>query len=663
MTITHLLVANRGEIAVRVLRTAAALGLRTTAVFSDADADAPHVHLADEAVRLGPAPAVDSYLDVAALLAAAARTGADAVHPGYGFLSENAAFARAVEAAGLVWVGPPAAAIETMGDKAAAKRLLGPEGVPLLPGHQGADQSDAALLAAAADVGLPLMVKAAAGGGGRGMRLVASTDELAGALTAARREALAAFGDGTLLLERALSAPRHVEVQVLGDTHGTVRSLGVRDCSVQRRHQKVVEEAGDELLPPAVRAAVEQAAVTAARAVDYVGAGTVEFLLDPADDAFWFLEMNTRLQVEHPVTELVTGLDLVAWQLRVAAGEALPDDLFAGMPGGHAIEVRLYAEDPAAGHLPQTGTLLAWRVPDGVRVDTGVEAGSVVTPHYDPMLAKLVAHGPDRETARRRLADALDRLTCLGVTTNRTFLARVLRAPGFAAARPTTRLLADVGDEVVSGPGRLATPDVAAVAGHWHLHRRAAADRRSPGLGGWTNTAWLHARQLLRVDDDELHDVTLHDRRDGVEVRVAGAVHLVTRAGPHDVVVDGHRRRLVTHHAAPDRLLVHLPDRDLDLRDELLAPPAPVGAGGAGVLVAPMHGRVVEVLVALGDSVTVGTPLATVEAMKMEHVVLADVDGTVAELGAGTGSQVATGDLLVRVEAADPAPASDEDQP
>ena len=649
-----LLVANRGEIAVRVLRSARAAGYRTVAVCSTADRDAPHVHAADEHVVLGPAPARESYLSVEAVIEAARATGAGAIHPGYGFLSENAAFARACAAADIVFVGPSPEAIEAMGDKAAAKRLLEPAGVPLLPGYQGEAQDDATLLAEAERIGVPLMVKAAAGGGGKGMRLVTDLAALPDALAAARREAAAAFGDDALLLERALLRPRHVEVQVLADSHGTTLVLGDRDCSVQRRHQKVVEEAPAPGLPDDVRTTLHDAARAAAEAVGYVGAGTVEFLVD-VDDAgehtVAFLEMNTRLQVEHPVTEQVTGLDLVDLQLQVASGRPLPLTQDEVRLHGHAIEVRLYAEDPAGGFLPRTGRVAAWVTPTGVRVDTGVATGSEVTAHYDPLLAKLVAHGRDRDEARRRLADAVDRLVCLGVVTNRTFLARVLRHEAFADGTPTTALLSE---HDLTGPA-VDPDDLHAVAGWWHLQRRDSAAVRSPGLAGFTTAPWLVARQQLLTDGDGPLDVTLRDTDVGADVTLDDRTARVEQA-PGGVLVDGRHRRLVAHLVADDHLLVALPHRDLDVRDVLLAAPDAVAAAGAGVLVAPMHGAVVQVATAVGEHVAAGDPLVVVEAMKMEHVVTADVAGDVVEVCA-EGTQVAGGDVLVRItpddEAAD----------
>ena len=639
------LVANRGEIAVRVIRSARAAGYRTVAVYSDADADAPHVHAADEAVRIGPAPSAQSYLDVDAVLDAARRTGAQAVHPGYGFLSENAAFARACREAGLVFVGPAAEAIEVMGDKARAKQRMADAGVPVLDGYQGEDQSDATLRAEAERIGVPLLVKASAGGGGKGMRLVEDLADVDAAIAGARREAAASFGDDTLLLERALLRPRHVEVQVLADEHGTTLALGERDCSVQRRHQKVVEEAPSPAVDPDLRERMQAAAVAVAESVGYTNAGTVEFLLAEDGETFAFLEMNTRLQVEHPVTELVTGLDLVDLQLRVAQGEALPLTQDEVTLDGHAIEVRLYAEDAARDYLPQTGTVHVWDAPTGpgLRIDSGVATGSEVTATYDPMLAKVIAHGSDRDEARRRLADALDRLVCLGVTTNRTFLAEVLRDPTFAAGGATTAFLDDF-----SLSDRDDAADAAVVAAWLHLSREAGAARRAPGLAGWSNTRRSRSAQRLAGLGDEPLDVEVVRDRDGCRVTVGD--HTVTVDGdPAALRLDGRRRDLDAALVGPDRVVARLPHRDLDLTDVLLAPPDAIGAAGAGVLVAPMHGAVTAVAVAVGDRVDVGDTVVAIEAMKMEHLLVADIAGTVVELAA-VGAQVATDAVLARIE-------------
>ena len=637
------LVANRGEIAMRVIRSARDAGYRTVAVYSDADANAPHVLAADDAVRLGPAPAAQSYLDVDAITAAACSTGAGLVHPGYGFLAENATFARACADAGLTFVGPSPEAIELMGDKAAAKRRMAEAGVPLLPGYQGTDDSDEILLAQAEAIGLPLMVKAAAGGGGKGMRLVTDAADLPDAIAAARREATNAFGDGTLILERALLRPRHVEIQVLADAHGHTIALGERDCSVQRRHQKVVEEAPSPALDPATRAAMQDAAVRAAADIGYVGAGTVEFLFDPTDGTFAFLEMNTRLQVEHPVTELVTGLDLVDWQLRIARGEHLDLSQDDVTMDGHAIEVRLYAEDVARGYLPQVGTVLAWQPPTGpgIRVDAGIVAGQAITPHYDPMLAKVIAHGRDRDDARRRLADALDRLVCLGVTTNRTFLAALLREPTFTAGEATTALL----DEMDLTPPSPTAADLAAVVGWRHL-RAMDTGGHPAGLQGWTNAVWLASPVRLQVGDEVVTGSV--DAGDPTTVRI-GDTAVVVSADPRGVQVDGRPLALVGV-VDGDRLLVRLPHVDVDATDLTHAPPAAHDATGAGVLLAPMHGAVTAVPVEVGQQVAAGDPVVVVEAMKMEHVVRADVDGTVEEVAA-VGDQVADRDVVARLAA------------
>ena len=720
------LVANRGEIARRVLRTARSEGYRTVAVFSDADRDAPHVAEADVAVRLGPAPARESYLDVAAVLAACRRSGAGAVHPGYGFLSENADFAQAVLDAGLVWVGPPPQAIREMGDKAGAKRRMQAAGVPLVPGYAGEEQSDERLREEAGRVGYPLMVKASAGGGGKGMRVVERPEQLADAIAGARREAAAAFGDDTLLLERALLAARHVEVQVLADEHGGVVPLAERDCSTQRRHQKVVEEAPAPGLSTQVRQTLARSAVDACRAVDYVGAGTLEYLVD-ADGTVAFLEMNTRLQVEHPVTEEVLGVDLVAAQLAVAQGDRLhdlelpdawrpldprredvdDDDLqeftwehLAEVADGHgsAVEVRLYAEDPDAGYLPQTGVVEAWR-PDGdevpppgsamlaasatVRVDGGVRPGSVVGADYDPMLAKVVAVAESRERALDLLTRALERTVCLGVRTNRAWLVRVLRHPVLREGRMTTTWLAEHAEDLA--PEAPSPEQLAAVSGWLHLQREADAERRSPGLGGWTNAATQRSRQRLRVDAGggpsavRTHDVVVRRERDRLTVAVGPAdvedgaspgggagsraageptdastfvvERVADRVAVDGLVVDLDAVRLPAPGLeAADRVLVRLPGHDLDVVDVLHAPPADAAeVAGEGVLVAPMHGSVVAAPAAQGQEVAVGDPVVVVEAMKMEHTLTADVAGTVLEVAA-VGAQVASGDVVARLQ-------------
>jgi len=645
-TFDTVLVANRGEIAVRVIRSARAAGYRTVAVHSDADAGAPHTLAADQAVRIGPAAAAESYLSIPAIIAAARDTGAGAIHPGYGFLAENAAFARACAEAGITFVGPPPEAIELMGDKAAAKRRMAEAGVPLLEGYQGTDDRDDVLLDQARAIGVPLMVKAAAGGGGKGMRLVRDAAELPEAIAAARREATSAFGDGTLILERALLRPRHVEVQVLADAHGHTIALGERDCSVQRRHQKVVEEAPCPVLSPETRTAMQDAAVRAAADIGYVGAGTVEFLYDHDTATFAFLEMNTRLQVEHPVTEMVTGVDLVDWQLRIAQGEPLTISQDDVVLDGHAIEVRLYAEDPVRGYLPQVGTVTAWAPPTGpgVRVDAGLATGQAITPHYDPMIAKVIAQGRDRDDARRRLADALDRLVCLGVTTNRAFLAAVLREPTFAAGEATTALL----EEATLDLPAPSAADLAALVGWRHLG--AVHDgTHTDGTAGWTNAVWLESPVRLRVGEAVV-SASVAASGDGLRVVVDGVAHEV-RADPRGVQVDV-RVVALDGVVEGDRLLARLPHVDLDVVDVTHLPPTADDAAGAGVLIAPMHGAVTSVPVAVGDQVGEGDVVVVMEAMKMEHVIRADVAGTVAEVVA-EGTQVADRDVVARLEPAE----------
>lgn len=649
MSFDTVLIANRGEIAVRIMRTAAAQGYRTVAVYSDADADAPHVRSADTAVRIGAAPAKDSYLQIDRLIDAARQSGAQAVHPGYGFLSENADFAQACADAGLVFIGPTPQAIAAMGDKAGAKRLMADAGVPLLAGYHGVDQSDERLMAEAIRIGYPLMVKAAAGGGGKGMRIVTDPEALPDALATARREASSAFGSDILILERALLAPRHVEVQILADTHGHVLALGERDCSVQRRHQKVVEETPSPAIDDETRRAMCAAAVTAAKTVGYVGAGTVEFIVD-TDTTFAFLEMNTRLQVEHPVTEMVTGVDLVAWQLRIAQGEPLTlkqDDI---QPQGHAIEVRLYAEDPDNDYLPATGHVELWRAPagEGVRVDAGIATGSVVSPHYDPMLAKIIAHGRDRDEARRRLIHALEHTTLLGVTTNRAFLARILRDPTFAAGAATTALLAQT--DLASSPAP-STRDIAVAAALLHRRKEQLAHERSPGLAGWTSAAAQHSAQRLQITD-RTFDVHLTRTAGVLNIVVDGATHVVDMASENAsaaVCVDGSVVSVDACHVSAHRVAIGLPHMDLDVRDVLFAAPERHTATGSGVITAPMHGTVAAALVEVGSNVTAGQPLLILEAMKMEQRLLADVDGILTEI-ASTGGQVAADEIVATIE-------------
>jgi propionyl-CoA carboxylase alpha chain len=648
--IQKLLVANRGEIAARIMRTAHGLGIATVAVHSDPDADAPFVRLADEAVRLPGAAPADTYLRSDLLIAAAHATGADAVHPGYGFLSENAGFARACAEAGLTFVGPSPDAIASMGSKLEAKALMEKAGVPVLPGATVTDETD--LAAVAGDIGFPVLVKAAFGGGGRGMRVVHDPAGLAEAVEGARREAASAFGDGTVFLERFVVDPRHVEVQILGDTHGEVVHLFERECSIQRRYQKIVEESPSPAVDDALRAELGAAAVAAGKAIGYTGAGTVEFVLD-RDGKFFFLEVNTRLQVEHPVTELVTGLDLVALQLRVAEGEPLPPEVTGARIDGHAIEVRLYAEDVPAGFLPATGTLHRFAIPDlpGVRVDSGVEDGSVVGTSYDPMLAKVIAHGRTRAEAARALARTLATARIHGVTTNRDLLVGILREPEFLAGGTDTGYLTRhdptaLGSDDAVGPVHAVAAALATQAGN-----RAAAPVLGGVPSGWRNVGGQPQRVAYTKGERSL-EVAYTFRRGGPEVAVDGeplAVRLV-RAAPDavELEVDGVRRAYAVHRV-PGWSFVDGPDGSAALA-EVPRFADPNAVAHAGSLLAPMPGGVVRVLANRGDPVRAGQALVVLEAMKMEHTVVAPVDGIVAELAVAPGDQVDTGQVLAVVQ-------------
>ncbi|MFF4510334.1 acetyl-CoA carboxylase biotin carboxylase subunit [Streptomyces mirabilis] len=631
------LVANRGEIAVRVIRTLRALGVRSVAVFSDADADARHVREADTAVRIGPAPAAESYLSVERLLEAAARTGAQAVHPGYGFLAENASFARACAEAGLVFIGPPADAIALMGDKIRAKETVKAAGVPVVPGSSGSGLTDAQLAEAAREIGMPVLLKPSAGGGGKGMRLVRDASALGEEIAAARREARASFGDDTLLVERWVDRPRHIEIQVLADGHGNVVHLGERECSLQRRHQKIIEEAPSVLLDAGTRAAMGEAAVQAARSCGYEGAGTVEFIVPGSDpSSYYFMEMNTRLQVEHPVTELITGLDLVEWQLRVAAGERLPYGQEAITLTGHAVEARICAEDPARGFLPSGGTVLALHEPqgDGVRTDSGLSEGTEVGSLYDPMLSKVIAYGPDRATALRKLRAALAETVTLGVQTNAGFLRRLLAHPAVVAGDLDTGLVEREAEELLAGSGDV--PE--------EVYDAAAAVRLSslaPAEGGWTDPFSVPSGWRL---GGEPAPVVFHLRAPGLEPvahRPRGTSTVTP--GRVSVTLDGVRH---TFHRAGDWL-----GREGDawhVRDHDPVAASLTGAAHAGVdsLTAPMPGTVTVVKVAVGDEVAAGQSLLVVEAMKMEHVISAPHAGTVSELDVTPGTTVAMDQVL-----------------
>ncbi|GAB4359497.1 MAG: acetyl/propionyl/methylcrotonyl-CoA carboxylase subunit alpha [Immundisolibacter sp.] len=657
-----LLIANRGEIACRVIATARRLGIRTVAVYSDADAHGRHVRLADSAVRLGPAPAARSYLHMDALLDAARTSGAQAIHPGYGFLAENATFARRCAQAGLTFIGPPAEAIEAMGAKDAAKRLVAQADVPVVPGYDAPGADDAQLIDAADRIGYPLLVKAAAGGGGRGMRRVDSAAGLADAIASARREALAAFGDDTLLLERYITHARHVEVQVFADAHGAAVHLFERDCSVQRRHQKVVEEAPAPNLPDATRTAMGAAAVRAAQAVGYRGAGTVEFLLAP-DGAFYFLEMNTRLQVEHPVTEAITGLDLVEWQLRVAAGEPLPLAQPDIHRHGHAIEVRLCAEDPARGFLPGVGRLDALALPapgPGRRVDTGFEHGDTVSPHYDSLLAKLIAWGDDREQARTRLLTMLGETASVCVASNTALLERILATDDFVAGRHHTSWLEGVLDDLTA-PAAPTVDALLAATVRLTVDERAAAptgaDDRSPwALAGPFRVGVPAVRRVQwRTLDGATHTLTLTGRNDGAYAWQHGEQAGILAGTVRDdtVRVDGPAGRQawrVWRHgqhfelAGPQRVR-------LQYMDPLAVEAAEDEAERR--LTAPLPGKLVQVAVAPGQSVAKGDLLLVLEAMKMEHRLHAPHDGVIETVAGQVGDFVAADAVLVSFVAAD----------
>jgi len=662
------LIANRGEIAVRIARTLGDLGLRSVAVASDVDADAPHVQAADVAVRIGPAEAHASYLSIEAVLAAARRADVSAVHPGYGFLSENAAFARACESAGITWIGPPPEAIELLGDKARAKALAADLGVPVvagLDGRNGQTISADGLRSFCSQHGLPVIIKALAGGGGRGMRVVRATGELDGALEAARREALAAFGDDRVLVERYLSAPRHIEVQILADAHGHVLHLGERECSLQRRHQKVVEEAPSPALGERDRVRMGAAAVSLARACGYVGAGTVEFLVpgdsDGADAAqdgerdFYFLEMNTRLQVEHPVTELVYGIDLVEAQLRIAAGERVEIAQERIRPSGHSVEARVYAEDPAAGFLPATGKLLAWRTPRalGVRVDSGVAEGQQLNTHYDPLLAKVIAHGPDRPTALRRLQRALGELVTLGVPTSVAFTRALLADPDVRAGALDTGLLERVLEQSSLSPPpdllgaaalALFLADVERAAQHssvpfaWTVGGPAATWRRRVEHSGTVAELWVRgtpAAAELGWGEQAWRGTVSRLAGGDVRAELDGCTRRYALAGEGDALWigrDGHQLRVLSAAAAADQALALV-----------------------GSLEAPMPGTVLLVKVADGDQVRQGQVLLVLESMKMELEISAPRDGLVEGLSLSPGDRVGVGQALLAVSE----PASD----
>lgn len=660
------LVANRGEIACRVFRTARAMGVRAIAVYSEADADALHVREADEAVLIGPAPARESYLDAAKVLAAAKATGAEAVHPGYGFLSENADFAEAVTAAGLVWIGPPPAAIRAMGLKDAAKKLMIEAGVPVTPGYQGEDQSDATLTAQAAQIGFPVLIKAVAGGGGKGMKKVDRAEDFADGLASARREAKASFGDDRVLIESYITRPRHIEVQVFGDSHGNVVHLYERDCSLQRRHQKVIEEAPAPGMDAATRKAVTDAAVRAAKAVHYQGAGTIEFIADASDglkaDRIWFMEMNTRLQVEHPVTESITGVDLVEWQFRVAAGEPIPLKQADIPMNGWAMEARLYAEDPAHGFLPSIGKLEHFELPDDVRVDTGVMRGGEVSQFYDPMIAKLIVHAETREEAAAALAEACAEVEVWPVKTNAAFLVRCLEHPRFVEGDVDTGFIGTEEASLVPPPPSDETVAAALATlgaeGEEACEVPRADDRQSP---------WSYGPFAFRMNGRPAARVGLWFGGERIEGTLVGEPWR-EGLGPHVGFIVEHGSKAFNVHGALNYLSVDFEPAStlvtaesvvvfkrgaaFEFRRRRASGAASGGPASDGSLRAPMPGKIVAAPAVAGDAVAKGAPIVVLEAMKMEHALVAPFDGVVETVGVSVGEQVGEGTVLAVVKPA-----------
>ncbi len=648
--IARLLIANRGEIACRIMRTARKMGIATVAVYSEADRDAEHVSMADEAVCIGPAPAAESYLRADRILEAARRTGADAIHPGYGFLAENEGFALACEQAGIVFVGPPPAAIRAMASKSAAREMMERSGVPLVPGYHGADQDLATLASEAGRIGYPVLIKASAGGGGKGMRLAAHAGELEAAIGAARREAKAAFGDDRLLIEKFIQQPRHIEVQVFGDSHVSILSLFERDCTLQRRHQKVVEEAPSPWLPEPAREGVWAAARAAAAAVGYQGAGTVEFVAN--EDGFYFIEMNTRLQVEHPVTEAITGLDLVEWQLRVAAGEPLPLRQEEIVREGHAIEARIYAEDPQSGFLPSIGRIETWRQPvaeNGVRIDSGFRQGDRVSPHYDPMLAKLIVHGADRTEALERLDRALADFQVAGVRTNIGFLQRLMSHPDIRAGRMDTgfieRNLPELLSQRGADPRDLAAAVAAVLAGEVGPAPRNPWDLRD----GWMMAG--RRRRRFALDDEE---AVLVQERGGTLLEISSTAKAFGFNPRPDGRIDvfwGDGKETVSASLSGQEVEVATPRgrRRFLLADPYAGEDADIA--GQGHLRAPMPGSVTQILARVGERLARGAPILVMEAMKMEHTLSAPAEGTLVALHCAVGDFVQEGTELAEFEA------------
>ena len=648
---TKLLVANRGEIAVRVMRTARQMGYRTVAVYSTADQNALHVQCADESVYIGAAPAAESYLLADKVIEAARQVGADAIHPGYGFLSENAEFAEACAAADIIFVGPPADAIRLMGSKRLSKLAMLDSDVPCIPGYQGADQDDETLLSKAAEIGLPLMIKASAGGGGRGMRLVLDARDIQAQLNTARNEALSSFGSDEVILERALIEPRHIEIQVFADAHGNVVYLGERDCSIQRRHQKVVEESPSPFVDQDLRVRMGTAAVNAARACNYVGAGTVEFLVDSNRD-FYFLEMNTRLQVEHPVTEMITGQDLVEWQLLVADGEKLPLSQSQVEYRGHAIEVRLYAEDPRQNFMPQTGKIVSWQpsTDNGVRIDSGIQQGQHVSPYYDPMLAKLITSGETREHATARLTNALRNTVLLGVNNNKRFLQSVLDLPAFRKGDVTT---AFIEKEYPDNDYQKAQPSGLTLALAAMLFYRKSQLNPNYYRKVWSTAAPPENHLVLSFDGSD-HPLVIGHRAENYIIQVADQsfdLHASHQQSVIGVCQATHAQQQLPVNFALSGNDLYMDDGSghFQFKDNTLRPASAEVIGGDAQIKAPMDGAIVEILSAVGDTVEAGQVVAILEAMKMAHQLKAGVSGTIEEISVELGQQVKTRQLIVQI--------------
>lgn len=664
--IQSLLIANRGEIACRVINTARTMGIRTIAVYSEADAGALHVQMADEAHAIGPAPARDSYLRGDVILEVARRSGANAIHPGYGFLSENSGFASACAQAGIIFVGPPADAIEAMGSKDAAKQLMEKAGVPVVPGYHGEDQSPERLQQEADRIGYPVLIKAVAGGGGKGMKLAESAAEFSAQLESAQREGEAAFGNGVVLLEKYLTRARHIEVQIFGDSHGNAVHLFERDCSIQRRHQKVIEEAPAPDMPDNVRNAMGKAAVAAALAVNYTGAGTVEFIADSSaeltENRFYFMEMNTRLQVEHPVTEAVTGLDLVEWQLRVAGGEPLPLPQDQIQLSGHAVEVRLYAEDPAKRFLPATGTLRCLRFPEDIRVDTGIVEGGTVTPFYDPMIAKMISHGATRDQAIARMRTALNDTAIAGVATNLFFLGRIMEAEAFRAGEVETRFIDHYEEDLFRADDFPADRALALATIATLLERKAPGQDPWDRCDGFRVQGVRRDRVAFADDDGGLVDVSVIRDGDSFELDLPGGMAKLSNCelapdGTIAAEIDGLRLKAVI---ASDGSGVDVMLKGRVFRFPVFDPfaSAQSSGGGAGNLAAPMSGKVTRVFVEPGQSVDVGQELMVLEAMKMEHIIRATARGSLASIHAADGQQVNEGEILAVIDAGEQQAAS-----